>query len=876
VQSGGSSQAFNSYLKIHAAGGIYNSDGLYNRGSYGYYWSSSDNDASNGKYNDISINYGFYSNYRSKSYGFSIRCLRATNTSGNFTITTQPVSAIRATTAMSGGNITDDGGSTVTARGVCYSTSSGPTIANSIVACGPGGGMFTANLSGLTPGSTYFIRSFATNGNSTYYGDELSFTTLSGIVSLTTTAATSITAISASSGGNITTDGGSPVSSRGICFSTSTNPTIADTIVASGSGTGSFSANLASLTNNTTYHVRSYGTNSVATYYGDEVVFTTLSGIVSLSTAAITSVTATSAVSGGTITSDGGSPITARGICYSTSLNPTIANTIVASGSGTGSFTANLTGLTNNTTYHVRSYGTNSVATYYGEDVVFTTLSGIVTLSTASITSVTATSAASGGTITSNGGSPITARGICYSTSLNPTIANTIVTSGSGTGTFTANLTGLTNNTTYHVRSYGTNGVATYYGDELVFTTLSGIALLSTAPITLVTSISAACGGTITSDGGSPITARGICYSTSANPTTANIVLASGSGTGSFTANLTGLTPSTTYFIKAYAINNIGTYYGDELSFTTFPEGYGVVTLSTTPIISITSSSAVSGGSITGDGGVSISNRGVCWSTSQNPTIANYTVSNGTGTGSYSSSLTGLSFATTYYVRAFATNSVNTYYGEELSFTTQNFICGNSILTVNHIATGGVAPVDKATTYGTVTNIPGEPTKCWITKNLGATNQASTVNDATEAAAGWYWQFNRKQGYKHDGTTRTPATTWISNINENSGWIAANDPCTIELGNSWRLPSNTEWNNVNTSGGWTSYLGPWNSGLKIHASGAVTAASGSRIDIGVTGYFWSSTQNYSVYAYYFYCRNNASTTYSDLKANAVTIRCIKN
>jgi hypothetical protein len=73
------------------------------------------------------------------------------------------------------------------------------------------------------------------------------------------------------------------------------------------------------------------------------------------------------------------------------------------------------------------------------------------------------------------------------------------------------------------------------------------------------------------------------------------------------------------------------------------------------------------------------------------------------------------------------------------------FSCGN-LITVNHTVSGGVAPVDKSTSYGTVENIPGEPSKCWITNNLGSDQQASSVDDATESSAGWYWQFNRKQG----------------------------------------------------------------------------------------------------------------------------------
>jgi hypothetical protein len=106
------------------------------------------------------------------------------------------------------------------------------------------------------------------------------------------------------------------------------------------------------------------------------------------------------------------------------------------------------------------------------------------------------------------------------------------------------------------------------------------------------------------------------------------------------------------------------------------------------------------------------------------------------------------------------------------------FTCGTSSLTINHTMSKGVAPVNKTTTYGTVTNIPGGPDKCWITDNLGSDHQATAVYDATEASAGWYWQFNRKQGYKNDGTL-TPSWTTTS-ISENSDWLPANDPCTVD------------------------------------------------------------------------------------------------
>jgi PKD repeat protein len=202
--------------------------------------------------------------------------------------------------------------------------------------------------------------------------------------------------------------------------------------------------------------------------------------------------------------------------------------------------------------------------------------------------------------------------------------------------------------------------------------------------------------------------------------------------------------------------------------------------------------------------------------------------------------------------------------------------CGESI-SVSHIA-GNVAPVNKMVTYGIVTNIPGEPAKCWITQNLGADHQASAPDDVTEAAAGWYWQFNRMQGYKHDGTTRTPDGEWITEINENFDWQAVNDPCLLELGNGWRLPTLNEWYNVSTIGEWENWNGPWNSSLKIHAAGHLLDSEGDLTDRGEWGFYWGSSQRYDhTNGYYLrfsadYCGDGFNY---NSKAYGFSIRCIK-
>jgi len=198
------------------------------------------------------------------------------------------------------------------------------------------------------------------------------------------------------------------------------------------------------------------------------------------------------------------------------------------------------------------------------------------------------------------------------------------------------------------------------------------------------------------------------------------------------------------------------------------------------------------------------------------------------------------------------------------------FTCGNNF-TVTHTA-GDVAPVTKTVTYGTVsTNLSGAD-KCWITQNLGADHQATSATDNTEASAGWYWQFNHKQGYKHDGITRTPNTAWITYIDENSDWIAANDPCTILFGTGWRIPTKAEWEAADTNGGWDNYTDTYASVLKLHAAGYLNYNNGSLYNCGSNGYYWSSTQCDATLGWFLYFGNGIGY---GIKANAFGLRCLR-
>jgi uncharacterized protein (TIGR02145 family) len=632
------------------------------------------------------------------------------------TLTTNVATAITLTTAVVGGNITADGGASVTAKGTCWSITANPTVANSKTSDGNGTGTFTSSLTGLVAGTIYHARAYATNSAGTAYGNDVTFTTTAIVVpTLTTTAATLITLTTAVSGGNITADGGGAVTARGTCWSTTANPTITGLKTSDATGIGSFISNLTALLPGTTYHIRAYATNSAGTAYGNDLTFTTTQvGVPTLTTTAATSITLTTAVSGGNITSDGGGAVTARGICWSTASGPTTTDAKSSDATGTGSFTSNMSLLLPGTTYYVRAYATNSVGTAYGNEISFTTGQIVIpTLTTTAVTSISLTTAVSGGNITNNGGGTVTASGVCWATTATPTISNFITSGGTPTGTYISNLTGLLPGTTYHVRAYATNSAGTAYGNEIIFTTSQVVVpTLTTAAVTSITLTTAISGGNITADGGAAVTARGVCWSTTANPTITDPKSSDATGTGTFASNLIALLPGTTYHVRAYATNSAGTAYGNDVSFTTSP--VALPTLTTTAITSITLTTAVSGGNITADGGGAVLARGVCWATSANPLATGSHTTDGTGTGSFPSNITGLTPGTIYHVRAYATNSAGTAYGTDLSFTT-------TAVALPTLTTTAITSIDLTTAVsgGNITNNGGGTVTasgvCWAT-----------------------------------------------------------------------------------------------------------------------------------------------------------------
>ena len=256
----------------------------------------------------------------------------------------------------------------------------------------------------------------------------------------------------------------------------------------------------------------------------------------------------------------------------------------ICNGAGT---TVTVTGLSASTTYRVMvcEYNGPAGSEQYSTDAAADNPANVTTdttptVTTAAVSDLTTTTAMCGGSVTDDGGASVTARGLCWSTSANPTTADSQTSTGTGTGAFVTSLSGLEPGTTYHVRAYATNAVGTAYGNDVQFGTPTAPSLLptptvTTAPITERLTSGATGGGQVVTDGGWAVTARGVCWSTTAEPMITDNKTIDGAGTGAFVSRITGLHPGTDYHVRAYATNRAGTSYGREESFSTLPDADG-------------------------------------------------------------------------------------------------------------------------------------------------------------------------------------------------------------------------------------------------------------------------------------------------------------
>ncbi len=531
----------------------------------------------------------------------------------------------------------------------------------------------TADKYSLSSGTTYDGRLRLENCAGIYEVTfEFTTATSTTVPEVSTSAATSVSATEATLNGNVTGDGGETVTERGFYWS-STLPV--STKVTAGSGTGTFNTVLSGLTPNTNYYFQAYATNTNGEAMGDIDTLTTSisTSVPTVSTLDATNIQESSAIVGGNISYNGNSGITEAGICYSTGATPTTADNKVITGVTQGGFYLMISGLLDNTTYYFRAYAINGEGIGYGDILDFTTLneSGLATVTTTTATSIGTSTVTLGGNVTSDGGSTVVSRGVCIGTSPNPTAGPG---SGSGTGVFIINHTGLTPGTSYYYRAYAVNSTGINYGAEYSFQTLIPISVptITTLEAFNVTDSTSIAGGSIGYNGNSGIIEAGVCYSTGATPTIANSKVITGTTSGGFYVMLDDLLPGTTYYYRAYAINSIGTGYGSILSFETEETISTLPTVTTDAITNISYTTATGGGNVTDDGGSTVTTRGLVWNTTGNPSLFSYSgvFATGTGEGTFSGTLSNLTCGVTYHVKAFATNSVGTSYGNEVTFQT--------------------------------------------------------------------------------------------------------------------------------------------------------------------------------------------------------------
>ena len=425
------------------------------------------------------------------------------------------------------------------------------------------------SINGLKPATSYKIWYYAKTYEGEFESEKVEFKTKDGVVLITTSSPTNVSATSATLKANISSDGGSPITERGFFYGKDEDPSLTGTKIKVAGTAGEYQHNLTNLPQNSQYYVRAYAINAIGTYYGDVQSFTTKDGVVLITTSSPTNVSATSATLKANISSDGGSPITERGFFYGKDEDPSLTGTKIRVAGTTGEYQYDLSNLRQNAKYYVCAYAINSIGTYYGDVQSFKTEDGVIVFSAVTASNIKAGSAAISVSINSTGGTAITEHGFCYSTSEMPSISDKKVVVSSTDASYSTTLTSLSSSQLYYIRAYAKNIVGTHYSGQTTFTTLSGLPSFTAISANNVTTTSIELTCSVTADGGANITQRGFCYSLSPNPTIGSKTLVIVGTTGKMTGSLSNLVPASMYYIKAYAQTAYGTSYSGEISVST-------------------------------------------------------------------------------------------------------------------------------------------------------------------------------------------------------------------------------------------------------------------------------------------------------------------
>ena len=523
------------------------------------------------------------------------------------------------------------------------------------------------SLKNLVAGNAYQMRSYVRDGDHEICGKPVSLAVYGTPVVLTVVEPKTDSE-SAVLSGKVEDDCGKAVTERGFIWCEGAVESLdvdKDAKLKSGSGSGEFTETLSGLSPNRIYSFCAYAENAEGLACGDVVRFTTGVALPVHGQPYITGLTSSSAVLNANVLSDGGEIAKKRGFYWGPDAQTEHYVECVSS-----EFNYELNGLSRNTTYYFKSYSANSIGSAESEVISFTTMAELPAVITGDVNDIEEYSASVSGSIEDDGGAEIADKGFVYGTYSGPDMkTGYVMSAGSGSDPFSLSLSELSPNRTYYIRAYAVNSAGVSYGEEHTFATKTALPSIGTISLESRTSSMLKLSALILDDGGETPSEAGFYYSTSEDVDTSTSTKVPGRASGpSFTAELKGLTRSTKYYIRAYAVNSAGEAVSSPVSFSTQAE---LPVVETTGVVEITDVSAICGGNVTDDGGSEITAKGIVWSTSPNPTIAlSNKIDAGKGVGEFISTMTGLTYSTQYYVRAYATNSAGTSYGAVMDFTT--------------------------------------------------------------------------------------------------------------------------------------------------------------------------------------------------------------
>ncbi len=738
-------------------------------------------------------------------------------------LTYNTASGIGINSANSGGIVSDTGGAPFMIRGLIWSTNSNLDIYTATgydIATNGTLGSYLGYMTGLNPSTTYYFRAFASNLAGVSYGQVVQFTTLSAVLPTITSNLVSKTNTSITINGSNLTSGGAQILDKGVIWSTSsTNLTynLQTKIIAQSTDLSPFTISISNLAPNTTYYIRTFVRSSFGIGYSNTLTVQTFSSNNILFGAIITrDILAKKAKFSLPILSNGQSPITQRGFCWSTTPNPTINNSKTQEGGGMDTITSIIRKLTPQTTYYLRGYAQNTQGVAYTTQITFTTKKltysivesnlnnntfwmkmnvdtddgplkyGTITSSnlngpytnprfmttgfpqnpfsgdllvgngsvqffpspstvyikpiiqdkfqendTGSVAATvsnywnccspkvysiynkenTQTSMKFGGDLTLFSAPSIIERGVLYRLGGLPlynnqqTVKKTVpfdVPNNIPLGKFEVNVTGLTSGGTYWVCAFTKNSEQEIgYGDPIIVKLPANIPTITTSPtVTNITGTSGTVSGQLLNSFGQTILEMGICYSTFQNVSinsTKSVLL--NNTTQPFSINLFGLGSNVTYYYRSYVITSETIAYGELRSFATLAT---IPVVRTVNIQDIDMTAAVVKCERISAGGVQPTEAGAVFSTSPNPTLTNSTKKIYTGNPndeSFFVPITGLTPNTLYYARGYVTNPVGTGYGEIFTFRTTTTPLSVPILTTTPISNLGT---NSATTGGNI------------------------------------------------------------------------------------------------------------------------------------------------------------------------------